>query len=70
MDVSARWAAGDFDGSGRLDSGDLVAAFVDGGYEQGPRLAANAVPEPMSCLMLITGVVGIASVLRTRRNGV
>ncbi len=54
------WATGDWDGNGDFDSADFVVAFAAGGYEIGPRNAANAVPEPTACLMLLTAVVGIA----------
>ena len=32
---TAGWAQGDWDGDGFFDSGDMVTAFVDGGYELG-----------------------------------
>ena len=31
----------DWDGDGDFTTGDLVIAFQDGGYEQGPRLVAE-----------------------------
>jgi hypothetical protein len=39
---------------------ELVLAFQDGGYEQGPRVGV-AVPEPASFLMLTAGLIGIAT---------
>ena len=58
---NSTWSEGDWDANGDFDSGDLVAAFQDGGYEVGPRRAV-AVPEPLSVtphllaiVLLITG---------------
>ena len=31
--MSMRWTTGDFNGDGRANSTDLVAALADGGYE-------------------------------------
>ena len=52
--------------SGVFDSSDMVAAFVDGGYEKGPRTDAAAVPEPASwhavgdrVITLVVSVVAI-----------
>jgi hypothetical protein len=59
-DIPSVWSAGDFNGDGRTDSGDLIVALADGGYEQGPRAAANAVPEPQSFLVLMMGLFGVA----------
>ena len=55
--VEASWTTGDFDGSGRSDSGDLVVALADGGYEMGPRQAVPAVPEPMSAVLMGLGLL-------------
>jgi hypothetical protein len=60
-DVEAGWSAGDFDASGRFDSADLIAALADGGYEQGPRAAVSAVPEPASFVILVVGMIVIAT---------
>ncbi len=60
LDADADWTEGDWTGDHRFDSADLVDAFSDGGYEQGPRIAANAVPEPTSFVMLFVGLVGFA----------
>ena len=35
----------------------MVTAFVDGGYEQGPRTHALAVPEPNGQVLLVTATV-------------
>ena len=42
-----------------LDSSDFVTAFVDGGYEMGPRTAASCVPEPGAGLLLAIGIAGL-----------
>ena len=42
-------------GAAKFDSSDLVVAFADGGYEQGPR--ANAVPEPLSLALMLLGLI-------------
>ena len=55
-DQDSVWTTGDFNGDGRTNSGDLVAALTDGGYELGPPRAA--VPEPTAltlCLMAASG---------------
>jgi hypothetical protein len=57
---NSSWRTGDWNGDGDFGSGDFVVAFTDGGYEQGPRMAANAVPEPTSLAMIIIGLIGIA----------
>ncbi len=67
---NSSWAEGDWDGDADFTSGDLVLAFQDGGYEQGPRMGANAVPEPTSLATLVTGLIGLTTVLRTRRRRV
>ncbi|MCA9152601.1 MAG: hypothetical protein KDA92_25030, partial [Planctomycetales bacterium] len=51
---AAGWAEGDWDGDGVFGTGDLVWAFDDGGFEQGPRsavAATAAVPEPSTSLL-------------------
>ena len=64
---AAGWAEGDWDGSGLFDSSDMVAAFADGGYEQGVRPDAVAVPEPMSVMLLVMGLIGLAIFRRPLR---
>jgi hypothetical protein len=59
--MNAVWSTGDFNGDGRANSTDLVAALADGGYEQGPRAAVSAVPEPSAFLLL-----SVASLLIVR----
>ena len=56
-DVPSVWSTGDFDGDGRTTSGDLVVALADGGYEQGPRAAVSAVPEPSGIILLLTAML-------------
>ena len=57
MNVSAGWTSGDFDGSGRFDTGDLIFALADGGYEAGPRAATAAVPEPTTVVLQLIGSI-------------
>jgi hypothetical protein len=54
-DVEAMWSTGDFNGDARASSGDLVAAFADGGYEMGTRPVV-AVPEPSSVTLIVSAV--------------
>ena len=60
----AGWAAGDWDGNMLFDSSDLVIAFTDGGYENGPPPAVAAVPEPSSLLIVVLGLIGLATCSR------
>ena len=55
----AGWAEGDWNGDGIFNSSDMVAAFVDGGYEKGPPMNATAVPEPISVMLLMTGLIAV-----------
>jgi hypothetical protein len=54
---NSSWATGDWSGDSEFTSSDLVLAFQDGGYEQGPRPAANAVPEPTAAPLLLVSFV-------------
>ena len=58
-DQTADWASGDWNGDGDFTSKDMIKAFLDGGYEQGPRPDALAVPEPTSIFLLMVGLIGI-----------
>jgi hypothetical protein len=46
-----------------FNSSDFVASFVAGGYERGPR-GAVAVPEPGSCVVLLTVILGVVRMRR------
>jgi len=64
VDVASVWSTGDFNGDGRTNSSDLVAALSDGGYEEGPRLpAAVPVPEPSTVVLVM--VAWLAAALRS-----
>lgn len=52
------WATGDWNGDLEFDTSDLVFAFQDGGYENGPRNSVHPVPEPSSSMFLILGLIG------------
>ena len=47
----------------------LLIAFLAGGYELGPRGATNAVPEPTSVWLLLSGALFLASRRRSARLG-
>jgi hypothetical protein len=63
---NSSWATGDWDGDGDFGTGDLVLAFQSGGFEQGPRPAAEEVPEPSSALVLVCSA-GLLLGVRGRR---
>ena len=67
-DLVASWSEGDWNADSVFDTGDLVKAFQDGGFEKGPRVGANAVPEPTSVVMLMLGWIAIATQHRARRR--
>ena len=67
--LNSTWATGDWDGDADVTSGDLVLALADGGFEQGPRPAPNAVPEPATQLTLLFGLACIASRRKSSTNG-
>ena len=56
QEVDSVWTKGDFNGDGRSNSSDLVAALAGGGYENGPRAAVQGVPEPSSLCLLLAGI--------------
>ncbi len=54
---AATWEEGDWTGDLRFGTDDLVRAFQDGGFEEGPRPAAlRAVPEPGGGLLWLLGM--------------
>ncbi len=65
----AGWAEGDWNADLVFDSGDFVAAFVDGGYEQGlfPG-AVQAVPEPSAIVLLLLGIACLRGKLVRRAS--
>ncbi|MCA9148253.1 MAG: PEP-CTERM sorting domain-containing protein [Planctomycetales bacterium] len=65
--LNSTWATGDWNGDGDFTSSDLVSAFADGGYEQGPRAAAQAVPEPATATLLLSSLAGAMSLIRRRK---
>jgi hypothetical protein len=65
VDGNSGWAQGDWDGNGDFTTSDFVFALAGGGYEQGPRAAVAAVPEPASIALLACGLLACAG----RRRG-
>jgi hypothetical protein len=57
---NAGWADGDWDGDLDFTTTDFVIALSGGGYEAGPRVGVNAVPEPTGAVLLAMGVAGIS----------
>ena len=57
------WQSGDWDGNGDFDTGDLTAAFADGGYT----VATVAVPEPASYPASLAVLI-MYSLSRSRRR--
>jgi hypothetical protein len=62
--ANSLWESGDFDGDLEFTTGDLVAAFIDGGYLAGPRAAAAAVPEAGIAYALPWAMAILAAVRR------
>lgn len=67
---NSTWATGDWNADGDFTSADLVVAFQSGGYELGPRAARSSemVPEPSGVTWPIGCVVGLRSLVATRRR--
>lgn len=55
---NSNWQTGDWDWDGEFTASDLIVAFQDGGYNQGPRVSALAVPEPRSSCLIATSLFG------------
>jgi hypothetical protein len=62
--VEAGWGSGDWNGDGLFSTADMVAVFQAGGYNQGPRAAASAVPEPGGGILGCFAVLGLLCVRR------
>ena len=58
QDLRHTWF-GDANLDGEFNSADLVIAFADGGYEQGPRAVVSAVPESAGAQLLSMGLLGL-----------
>ncbi len=67
-DMTSGWSTGDFNGDGRTNSSDLVTALTDGGYEQGLRAAARAIPEPSTLMPLLLGFGRLSTNRKSRRS--
>ncbi|MCA9166700.1 MAG: hypothetical protein KDB23_03495 [Planctomycetales bacterium] len=65
----AGWQEGDWNGDQVFGTGDLLAAFQDGGFLAGPYFAASAavIPEPTGFAMCIVGSLVLAGVRRRSR---
>ena len=64
---TANWSEGDSDGDGVFGTRDLVLAFEQGAYEQGPRRATAAVPEPWGSFS--TNIMPIAVAIGRSASG-
>ncbi len=60
VDRNSTWATGDWDGDLDFSTSDLIKAFQDAGFEQGPRASTAAVPEPFGFAGVIIGLVLVA----------
>jgi hypothetical protein len=58
---NSTWADGDWDGDADFTSKDLITAIADGGYEGGPRMAVQAIPEPAARLLICMGLMALAA---------
>ena len=65
IDGNSSWREGDWNGDGEFDTSDFVFAFQSGGFEKGPRIAANAVSEPNSLVAVLCSLAGLLC-FRTR----
>ena len=64
-DQKATWDTGDWNGDLRFNSGDFVKAFIDGGFEVGPRPGRlTSVPEPSSVELLCVTLLGLLQIRR------
>ncbi len=66
LPLNSTWATGDWNGDGDFTTNDFVTAFQDGGFELGPRVGAQAVPEPSGTLGIV--LFTCAAVIRWRRT--
>ena len=57
VENNSGWGDGDWNADREFTSSDLVVAFQDGGYELGPRVVAQAVPEPSCLTSLLIGLL-------------
>lgn len=64
IEGNSTWGEGDWNGDTEFGSSDFVLAFQGQGYEQGPRLEAQAVPEPSAWSVAL----GIPLLLWCRRR--
>jgi hypothetical protein len=64
VDGNSTWSEGDWDGDGDFGTRDLVFAFQFGKFEQGPRPATTAVPEPAAALLAMLGIACMAMRVR------
>jgi hypothetical protein len=59
IEHNSTWSSGDWDGNLEFESSDLIAAFQDGGYENGPRENSHNVPEPTPFLFYSVTLIGL-----------
>ncbi len=57
---NSHWESGDRNGDGDFGTGDLIAAFRDGGCERGTHAARAQVPESRALVLVSTGCFLVA----------
>ena len=54
---NSTWATGDWDGNYEFETGDIVLAFQDGGFQRGSRATRYTVPEPSSLFLVLLSLI-------------
>jgi hypothetical protein len=65
---NSRWETGDWNGDAEFNTSDLVFAFLEAGFEAGPRAGEPAaVPEPSACTLSLGLLAAIGAIRRRLR---